>query len=133
MPKNDYDVGYGKPPKSGQFKPGQSGNPKGRPTGAKNLITVLEEELQAKVPIKELGKSKKVTKQEAMVKALMLKAIQGDVKAINAVVATLLKLAGPQPMEDEDPGLSKTDQQILDDFIKSMAAKTKAPGVGEKL
>ena len=27
----DYDVGYGKPPKSGQFKPGQSGNPKGRP------------------------------------------------------------------------------------------------------
>lgn len=132
MGQKNYDVGYGKPPKSGQFKSGQSGNPKGRPKGAKNLITVLEEELQAKVPIKELGKSKKVTKQEAMVKALMLKAIQGDVKAINAVVATMLKLAGSQPAEDEDQELSKTDQQILDEFIKSMAAKAKPTGAGEK-
>lgn len=131
MAKKEYDVGYGKPPKSGQFKPGQSGNPKGRPKGTKNLITVLEEELQAKVPIKELGKSKKVTKQEAMVKALMLKAIQGDVKAINAVVATMLKLAGPQPPEGEEQELSKTDQQILDEFIKSMAAKAKPTSAGE--
>ena len=131
MGQKNYDVGYGKPPKSGQFKPGKSGNPKGRPKGAKNLITVLEEELQAKVPVKELGKSKKVTKQEAMVKALMLKAIQGDVKAINAVVATMLKLAGPQPPEEEDLVLSKTDQQILDEFIKNMAAKTEATSAGE--
>jgi hypothetical protein len=27
----DYEVGYGKPPKKNQFKPGTSGNPKGRP------------------------------------------------------------------------------------------------------
>lgn len=29
--KDDYKVGYGKPPKSSQFKKGQSGNPNGRP------------------------------------------------------------------------------------------------------
>ena len=27
----DYEVGYKKPPKEYQFKPGVSGNPKGRP------------------------------------------------------------------------------------------------------
>ena len=29
--EGDYEVGYGKPPKHSRFKPGQSGNPKGRP------------------------------------------------------------------------------------------------------
>lgn len=31
----DYEVGYGKPPKSGQFQSGQSGNPNGRPRNAR--------------------------------------------------------------------------------------------------
>jgi hypothetical protein len=31
----NYGVGYGKPPKASQFSPGQSGNPKGRPKGAR--------------------------------------------------------------------------------------------------
>ena len=35
LPKNvpDYAVGYGKPPQHSRFKPGRSGNPKGRPKG----------------------------------------------------------------------------------------------------
>jgi hypothetical protein len=40
-PPGQYDVGYGKPPAKGQFKPGQSGNPggrrKGQPTPKKRL------------------------------------------------------------------------------------------------
>jgi len=31
-----YAVGYGKPPEHSRFKPGQSGNPRGRPRGSKN-------------------------------------------------------------------------------------------------
>lgn len=42
--KPGYDVGYGKPPKATRFKPGQSGNPKGRPKGAKNKRPGLHEE-----------------------------------------------------------------------------------------
>ena len=40
---SDEDVGYGKPPKANQFKPGKSGNPKGRPKGARSEATMLVE------------------------------------------------------------------------------------------
>lgn len=42
--KSDYKAGYAKPPHHGRFKPGQSGNPKGRPRGAKNLRPTSNEE-----------------------------------------------------------------------------------------
>jgi hypothetical protein len=50
-----YDVGYRRPPPSGQFKKGTSGNPKGRPKGAKNFLTLLEQELAQTVVINEGG------------------------------------------------------------------------------
>lgn len=39
-----YDVGYAKPPTDTRFKPGQSGNPRGRPKGSKNKRPGLQEE-----------------------------------------------------------------------------------------
>ncbi len=74
MSSNNYPVGYKKPPTHTQFQPGQSGNPKGRPKGLKNLATDLQEELEQKILIwnqtlvtgqvatmKELAKQEKVT------------------------------------------------------------------------
>ena len=57
-----YSVGYGRPPEETRFKPGQSGNPKGRPKGSKNLRTLFAEELRRSVTLKENGKTRRVPK-----------------------------------------------------------------------
>lgn len=43
--KKGYDVGYGKPPQETRFKKGASGNPMGRPKGAKNRVVVMQKKL----------------------------------------------------------------------------------------
>ena len=117
MADNDT-VGYGKPPKSSQFKPGQSGNPNGRPKGIKNLKTDLAEELSEQVIIHEGGHKKTVTKQRAMVKAMTAKALSGDINAITRICGLVERLLLP----DEEPGaetpLSFEDQEILKRFVE---------------
>lgn len=51
-----YEIGYGKPPAGNRFKPGQSGNPKGRKKNSKNILTLLRHELEGDVVVIENGK-----------------------------------------------------------------------------
>ena len=76
------EVGYGRPPKHGQFQTGRSGNPKGRPKGTLNLATVLERTLRELVVINENGQRKTVTKLEAAIKQLVNRAASGDMAAL---------------------------------------------------
>jgi len=82
----DYKVGYGKPPKSTQFKKGQSGNPDGRPKGAKGVTACLKRELEATITIQEGGRKLRISKAEAMAKQFMNKALNGDIRAIMALL-----------------------------------------------
>lgn len=82
---DDDEVGYKRPPKSGRFSPGQSGNPSGRKKGAANFATDLDAELGEMVVIEDGGCEFQVTKQRAIVKALIALAIKGDLRAISAI------------------------------------------------
>ncbi len=126
--KGSYAVGYKKPPKNTQFKPGQSGNARGRPAGSKNLKTELEEELLEKIVIKEGGTPKNVSKQRAMIKALMSKAVQGDIRAANTLLNMFLKLVPRDEMDAEDRPFTKTDQQVLEDFKAALLSQPKDKG-----
>ncbi len=53
----DYDVGYGRPPEATQFKPGRSGNPNGRPKGAKSEDTIVRSVMHRKVALKSRRQS----------------------------------------------------------------------------
>jgi len=62
-----YKVGYGKPPKASQFKRGKSGNPRGRPKGSLRLATDLAAELGEQITVREDGRSRRVSKQRALI------------------------------------------------------------------
>ncbi|MBO6946414.1 MAG: hypothetical protein JJ855_00430 [Rhodospirillales bacterium] len=123
MAKANYDIGYGKPPESGKFKPGQSGNPKGRPKSAKNLKTELEEELLERISIKEQGKVLKVSKQRAMLKALTARAMQGDPRAATVIVNMVSRFLDVDVLSDEVEDLTEGDKAILERFEKKVLAK----------
>lgn len=80
------EVGYGRPPRANQFKPGQSGNPKGRPKGSLNVASVLARTLREKLVINEGGRRREITKLEAAVMQLANKAASGDARAIRLLL-----------------------------------------------
>lgn len=119
MPEESYDVGYGKPPRHSRFKPGRSGNPKGRPKGTRNLKTDLEQELGEKITVTEAGKAKRLTKQHAMVKTMVAKALKGDARTIAILLGLIEKLISPAEPGDAAAPLSQNDTEILDAFVQS--------------
>lgn len=70
-----YKVGYRKPPKSGQFRKGVSGNPSGRPKKAPDFDSLLVRELNSKMIINEDGKRKTISKAVAFMKLLVNKTL----------------------------------------------------------
>lgn len=83
----DYEVGYRKPPKDSRFKPGQSGNPKGRPKGTRNFRTDVKATLESRVNVTKDGKRRKISTQEATLLRLTEKALNGDIRALNQLLA----------------------------------------------
>jgi len=107
--QKDRALGYGRPPKSTQFKPGKSGNPRGRPRGSGNLANDLAAELGELITVREGGHYRRVSKQRALVKSLLAKALQGDVRATTAVLALYARIISESPDDDSTP--------ILDDEL----------------
>ncbi len=81
-----HDVGFAKPPKSSQFQPGKSGNPKGRSKGSPNLGKLLVAELGELMEVNHNGRRRKLPKGQIVVVQLLHKALTGDVKAITAAM-----------------------------------------------
>lgn len=91
---DDEPVGYGRPPRHSRFKAGQSGNPSGRPKGARSLKSDLADELSQMVQVRENGRTFVVSKQRLVVKALTTKSINGNVPAAGKLFELILGLIG---------------------------------------
>jgi hypothetical protein len=74
---DDYEVGYGKPPKKSQFQKGVSGNPTGRPKKARDLGAALLREANSLITIHENGRNIRQSKHDVAVKVLLNGVMKG--------------------------------------------------------
>jgi len=116
---NDDAPGYKRPPKDSRFKPGKSGNPNGRPRGARGLKTDLDAVLRKRITIREDGELRHVSRQMALLLSLYEKAVHGDTKAATQITALVTKLdaAGTQ-QTSEPPPVSDNDRAIVEAFLR---------------
>lgn len=80
--EDDDRVGYKRPPRHSQFKPGKSGNPKGRPKRSTDTAEILRRVLTEKIAVTVGGKRISMTKLDAMVFANANRANRGDSSAL---------------------------------------------------
>ena len=115
LPDNerDYKVGYGKPPRQSRFAKGQSGNPRGRLPGAKNMKTLLTKALNELVVVTDHGGRRKVSKREAIVTQLVNRSAKADFKAIQILLGLLRDIEGDSDPHPADPTFTEADQQII--------------------
>ena len=112
--------GYGQPPVHSRFKPGQSGNLKGRPRRPRNLKDELREELLQEIQVEENSKIIKITKQRLIAKALVDKASTGDMRAIAAIMSISTEVE--DGLETETTALD--DAKIMNDYRRHYATSS---------
>jgi hypothetical protein len=113
-------VGYGRPPVHTRFKPGQSGNPKGRRKGQRNVRTVLEETLNQRITIREGDRTRSVTKLDAVILTMVNGAIKPDVKSQALLITTMRSvdmIGGAPDVADAQP-ITANDDAVLADFLR---------------
>jgi hypothetical protein len=101
MMADDEKVGYRRPPRQSQFKPGQSGNPSGKAKGLRSMATELQDILSEEITFTAEGAIKTMSKQRALASSLITAAIDGDLRA-TAIVMAHLNRGTPKYDTNED-------------------------------
>jgi len=104
-----YRIGYAKPPVNTRFTPGQSGNPKGRRKGTRNLKTDVKRTLAAPVTIRVGDRVRTRSTQEAALMILREKVIHGNERALERLLELAryhnndeLEIAVANPLAEDD-------------------------------
>ena len=119
----DYEVGYGKPPRNTQFKKGQSGNPRGRPSGSKNLATLVSVALNEPVIVVENGGGRKITKREAIIKQLVNRSTKADWRAIKILLDIVREIENRVEPETGESSFSAADEKVIEQIKARWHAK----------
>lgn len=116
-----YEVGYGKPSPEKQFKPGQSGNPKGRPKGRKNTMSMLQEILDGKMTIVENGKKMKFSRRSVILRQVINAALKGDLKASGMILPLIINDdVSREEREKVIKSFHADDEKIIKAFIGNL-------------
>jgi hypothetical protein len=125
----EYRVGPGRPPKEFQFKPGQSGNPKGAnrktPSIAPDLKALFERALSKKVKLRQGEKERIVTKAAAGIEQLVNQFAKGDRHARRDLIVLADKLGvdlaagqGKAIEKALETALTTDDEALLAEYLQ---------------
>ena len=129
--KSDRGSGYGKPPLHTRFKPGQSGNPRGRPKGSLNFTTDLKTVLLAPVALNDGGKQRRVTTQKAALLRLREKGLKGNIRALDKLLSYAMAMSG-NAAADTTNTPSVDDQAILEAYRRDVLANADATTASQR-
>lgn len=119
-PDRDYEVGYGKPPKGTRFKPGQSGNPKGRQRRPKSTQQQMQTILRSRITVSEGGQSKRLTLQEVMLRSIANKAAKGELRAASFVMNLIQSAEAAESELIDQSSLSPEDQALFEKMLAEL-------------
>src|SRR5579864_2710693 len=114
-------VGYGHPPQHSRYRPGQSGNPSGRPKGRRSFKKDIAAALDALSPA-EGGK----TKQQTLAENLVNDALARDPVALKIVTPIVLALDTKDM--DREEAVTPLQQSLIDDFDRRQASTESKDG-----
>ncbi len=118
--KQDYEIGYGRPPKRSQFQPGQSGNPKGRKRRPQSVQVQMHAVVSKKVSITEGGQTKRIPILGVILRTFANKAAKGDLKAANFVFSLLQSPEYADTDTIDQTGLSPDDQAMFEEVMRQV-------------
>lgn len=125
--KSSYEkVGYRKPPKTTQFKKGESGNPRGRPKGSRNVGAVLRDVIDQKIQITENGKIRHLPALEVMLRRAFNDAMRsgpGAQKFFFSLIDRYADLNETAVVPDIDEVLAE-DRAILARYLEKVSETT---------
>jgi hypothetical protein len=112
------DVGYGRPPPEHQFKPGQSGNPRGRPKKYPTLLELFADELNRKRTIVEGGQERRVQTDKILVKRTIDLALKGDMKALRMTMAVIEQVREIENARIQRDAFDMSPEELAADFAR---------------
>jgi len=109
VPLKRYDVGYGKPPKNTQFTKGRSGNPNGRPKGARNKISqsrlekIIADEFYRLIKVNGENGPVEMPLGQAMARTIGVNAVKGDYRSQKLMLDVARSVKADEDTDDDGP------------------------------
>jgi hypothetical protein len=125
-------VGYGRPPTETRFKPGGSGNPKGRRKKVPNFSEVTEQVLNETIEVRMGDRLLCMSNRQALVRSAIRQALAGKPRLLTVLpIIMRYERESLQGQADADLTLAAEAEAILADFFVRQRA-TDNSGSGEE-
>jgi len=125
---DEYKVGRGRPPRHTRFKMGQSGNPKGRPRGSRNISAIIAQVMAEKIAVTENGRKRTIPTREAIIRGLRNDALMGNQKSRALLISIDFQMEARSAETEHEGGtsnVSQNDKEIMERFVERIRRQSR--------